>query len=258
MKDEGRTLSFPLTLDLMEKGIMEQVPLIGAFVAGLISFVSPCVLPLVPAYISFVSGLSMDQMQSAKGRAETLGRTTVHAVFFVLGFSLIFIALGASATILGQFLLPKVGILSKIAGVVIVLFGLHMAGVFRIGVLNYEKRFHITAKRVGVLGSFIVGLAFAFGWTPCIGPILAAILAYAGMQDTVSQGIALLSVYSLGLGVPFILTGMAVNAFWSVFHRIKPYFRTVEIVSGILLVVMGLLIFTDILQRLAYLFPGPE
>lgn len=237
---------------------MAQVSLICAFIAGLISFISPCVLPLIPAYISFISGLSMDQMQSTENRTKTLGKTMLNAVFFVLGFSIIFIALGASATFLGQFLLSKAGIFSKIAGAVIVLFGLHMAGVFRIRALNYEKRFHATTQRVGVLGSFVVGLAFAFGWTPCIGPILAAILAYAGTQETVNQGIALLSAYSLGLGVPFILTGMAINAFWSVFNRIKRYFRAVEIVSGALLVLVGILIFTNNLQRLAYLLPGAE
>ena len=237
---------------------MESISLFAAFFAGLVSFFSPCVLPLVPAYLSFVSGMSVDQMQREEDRRKAIGRTGLNALAFVLGFSLVFVLFGASATFLGQFLRNKMVILSKVAGVIVVLFGLHIAGVFRIRFLDYEKRFHTRTRSSGLMGAFLVGIAFSFGWSPCIGPFLAAILTYAATQETIGQGIVLLGVYALGLGIPFLLTGLAVHAFFAAFARIKRYFRIIEIASGVLLILVGLLIFTDNLQVLASYLSVPR
>ncbi len=228
---------------------MDGISLIAAFGAGIISFVSPCVLPLVPAYISFISRLSMEEMSVDNSR--TLRRIMLNSLAFILGFSIVFVALGATATFAGQLLLSKMSVLSKIAGVVIVIFGLHMAGVFKIRFLNYEKKFHASNKPVGLLGTFLVGLAFAFGWTPCVGPILAGILGLAMIEETVWEGIKLLSAYSLGLGIPFFLTGIGINRFLSVFARIKRYFKAIEIASGTLLVLVGFMIFFNYLNVLS-------
>jgi cytochrome c-type biogenesis protein len=237
---------------------MESVSLIAAFTAGIISFVSPCVLPLIPAYLSFISGISLDEMrQKEGGRAKVLKKVSLNAILFILGFSVVFIVLGATATVLGQFLLSKLAILTKIGGVILVILGLHIAGVFRLKFLDYEKRFHSSEKPLGVVGSFVVGVVFAFGWTPCIGPILAAILAYAGTKETVGQGIVLLSVYSLGLGLPFFLAGIGINTFFGLFERlmrVKKFFRIIQIVSGVLLILVGVLIFTNDLQRITSFF----
>jgi len=222
-----------------------------AFVAGLLSFVSPCVLPLVPAYLSFISGLSLEEIKGVEERRRVLIRVMVRVIAFILGFSAIFVMLGATATFLGQFLLSKLFIISKIAAVVIILFGLHMVGLFRISFLEVEKRFQAGRRPVGPLGAFLVGMAFAFGWTPCIGPILAGILVLAGTHETLGQGIFLLSVYSLGLGIPFLLTGIGINYFFGAFDWIKRHFRAIEIASGGLLIIVGLLIFTNRFQMLA-------
>ena len=229
---------------------MQNVSILAAFFAGVISFISPCVLPLVPAYISFISGLSIQELTQGE---EKIKGVLLNSALFVAGFSLIFIGLGASATLVGQFLLSKMDLLAKVAGVIVVIFGLHTAGLFKIRFLNYERRFQ-SKKRIGPLSSFVVGLAFAFGWTPCVGPILAGILAVASTQETVRQGIFLLSSYSLGLGIPFILTGVGINRFFAIFGRLKRHLRWVEIISGGLLVVVGVLIFFGGLQRLTGIF----
>ena len=232
---------------------MQNVTIITAFVAGIISFISTCVLPLVPAYISFVSGISIQQLTQEGYKGRALKGVILNSLLFVAGFSLIFIGLGASATLVGQFLLSKMDLLAKVAGVIIVIFGLHTAGLFKISFLNYERRFQ-SKKRIGPLGSFAVGLAFAFGWTPCVGPILAGILAIASTQETIGQGIFLLSGYSLGLGIPFILTGVGINRFFVILGKLKKHFRWVEIISGALLVIVGVLIFLGGLQRLTSIF----
>ncbi|MBF0371731.1 MAG: cytochrome c biogenesis protein CcdA [Magnetococcales bacterium] len=228
---------------------MEDVSLLAAFVAGLLSFVSPCVLPLVPAYISFMTGISVDKMRGEGEGAEPGNRWEasiqggIHSLFFVMGFSLVFIALGASATALGQTMLNHMAELAKVGGALIVIFGLHFMGVFKIGFLNLEARFNPQNKPRGVWGAFMIGLAFAFGWTPCVGPILAAILALAGGQESVSEGVMMLGVYSLGLGIPFLIAGIAINTFFAFFTRIRKHMHKIEIVSGSLLVVVGLMIF---------------
>lgn len=225
-----------------------------AFVAGIASFISPCVLPLVPGYLSYISGVSVDDMRSGGGnRGRVLARVTLNALLFILGFTTVFVALGATATALGQQLEGHRVTLMRIGGVIVIVFGLHMAGIFKIGFLNYEKRMGQGGKKLGLLGSFLVGFAFAFGWTPCVGPVLAAILTYASTQETVSQGIWLLVVYSLGLGVPFLIAGWGVNFFFSFFERVNRYFRAVEIASGALLVVLGILLITDNLTQIVNL-----
>jgi len=227
---------------------MDNVSLLAAFAGGILSFISPCVLPLVPGYLSFVSGLSLEQMRGT-GEAAAVGsrrrRIFTSSLAFVLGFSLVFIALGASASAIGQLVSGQLRLLGKIAGLVIIVFGLHTMGLLKISWLYRDTRVQSQNKPAGPIGAMLVGIAFAFGWTPCIGPILAGILAIAGAQETVGQGVRLLAVYSLGLGVPFLITALAVDRFFSAFARIRRYYRAVEIVSGALLVAIGVLIFTN-------------
>lgn len=230
---------------------MENVGILTAFIFGLLSFVSPCVLPIVPGYLSFISGVSFDEMQNSDNRAAVRKRIVSNSILFIAGFSIVFIALGASATVVGKFLHEQLNILSKIAGALIIIFGVHMVGIYKIPFLNYEKRFHAQSKPLGLLGAFVVGLAFAFGWTPCIGPILAAILAIASQQDSVGKGIVLLSSYSLGLGIPFFVAGLSVTIFYSVFDKLKRHLHKVEMAGGVLLVIVGILIMTNYLTVLS-------
>ena len=220
----------------------ENVTLLAAFAAGFLSFISPCVLPLIPGYISFVSGATLEDMRSGAGASRR--QVVIASLAFILGFSIVFVALGASATAIGQFIFDRQPILSKIAGALIIVFGLHTMGVFRLAFLDTEKRARTSRKPAGPLGALLVGVAFAFGWTPCIGPILAGILVVAGSQDTIGQGVLLLGVYSLGLGVPFLLTSLAIDRFFSVAAAIRRHYHAIELTSGGLLVAIGLLIFT--------------
>ena len=226
-----------------------------AFAAGLLSFLSPCVLPLVPAYLSYMSGVSIEELADAKG-TEALRRTGLKSLLFVLGFSLVFISMGALATSVGQFLAAKMSVLMNIAGIVVFIFGLHMAGIFRIRTLYKEARIHHRFKKVGFLTAFLIGLMFALGWTPCVGPVLAMILGMAGTSNTLGQGIFLLAVYSAGLAVPFLITGFATGWALKGLSKFKRYFHTVEIASGVLLMVVGVLIFTGSLQMLNQWLPG--
>ena len=234
----------------------ENVTLLAAFGAGLLSFISPCVLPLIPGYLSYISGLSLDEMRGVPvaggGSAVAVARPSgvrrqvvLSSLAFIVGFSLVFVSLGAAASAIGQFLAERQALFNRIAGAVIVIFGLHTMGVLRIEWLYQEKRVHTSRKPAGFIGAGLVGVAFAFGWTPCIGPILAGILALAGSQETVAKGVRLLAVYSLGLGVPFLATALMIDRFFSAMGRIRRYYHTMEIVSGALLVVIGLLIFTN-------------
>ena len=234
----------------------ENVTLLAAFGAGLLSFISPCVLPLIPGYLSYISGLSLDEMRGtpvvAGGTAVAVARpqairlqVVLSSLAFIAGFSLVFISLGAAASAIGQFLAERQALFNRIAGAVIVIFGLHTMGVLRIEWLYQEKRVHTSRKPAGFIGAGLVGVAFAFGWTPCIGPILAGILAIAGSQETVGQGVRLLGVYSLGLGVPFLATALMIDRFFSAMGRIRRHYHKIEIVSGALLIVIGLLIFTN-------------
>ena len=222
----------------------QNVTLLAAFAAGFLSFVSPCVLPLIPGYISFVSGISVDEMRGDTAPATSRVQVFLTSLAFVIGFSIVFVALGASATAIGKFMFAKLPLLSKIAGVILIIFGLHTMGVFRLAFLETEKRVHSQRKPAGPLGAMLVGVAFAFGWTPCIGPILGGILAIAGSKNTVTEGITLLAVYSLGLGIPFLLTSLAINQFFTAAKRIRKHYHTIEVASGVLLIAIGVLIVT--------------
>jgi cytochrome c-type biogenesis protein len=225
---------------------MSEISLLGAFVAGLLSFLSPCVLPLVPAYLSFISGVSVDALRSGETLDHTKVRKTaiIQSLWFILGFSLVFIALGASATWIGQWLLTNMAILAKFAGVIIVVFGLHYTGLIRIPFLMMEARLNTeNVSGTSGLGALMLGSAFAFGWTPCIGPILGTILAMAGMQGQIGEGMLLLVMYSVGLGIPFLLAAFATNAFLNWSQRFKRHLHAVEVVSGVLLIAVGSMIF---------------
>ncbi|OFV98715.1 MAG: cytochrome C biogenesis protein [Acidobacteria bacterium RIFCSPLOWO2_02_FULL_60_20] len=229
---------------------MGGVSIVAAFSAGLISFLSPCVLPLVPGYISMVSGASVDELK-AEDNTRVLRKVLLHSLLFIAGFSIVFISLGASATWLGQVLLSRMSLLYKVAGVIIIIFGLHLTGLLRIGFLYRDKRFHSAGKPATALGAFVIGLAFAFGWTPCIGPILAAILGLAASQQTVSAGITLLAVYSLGLAIPFLLTSLGINRFLRFYDRFRVHLRQVEVFSGVILILLGAMIYTNQFTRLS-------
>ncbi len=290
--------------------------ILTAFIAGVLSFLSPCVFPLIPSYIAYVSGVSVLSAQERRGVSL---KTVINLLLFILGFSLVFVAFGAGATFIGQFMAQNKSLLAKVAGTIIVIFGLSFTGVFNkknenflgrfstpvrilgwltliivavilyvfifsktssiiMGIiyltlvsilafilsyydiisfefLNYEAKFQYQAEKSTYMTSFILGLSFAFGWTPCIGPILAAIIAMASLQETVWQGITLLAFYSLGLGVPFFISGVLVDLLLKSLKAVRKYFRLIEIIAGVLLVLIGILIYTDLLQQLAYLMP---
>jgi len=230
-----------------------------AFGAGLISFLSPCVLPLVPGYISFISGISFAEIKEKGGNTPFLRKEKriilYSSVLFIAGFSIVFILLGATATWIGTLLLSKISILTKLAGLVVIFFGIYMMGLIRPRFLFKEARFQIKNKRFGYVGAVLVGAAFGFGWTPCIGPILGGILTYASTLEKVNQGIFLLSIYSLGLGVPFLLTAIGINQFWRFFKRVKKYLRLLEVTSGAIMVILGLMIFADKLTLIQELLP---
>jgi cytochrome c-type biogenesis protein len=229
---------------------MHNLPLpIAAFVAGVLSFLSPCVLPLVPGYVSLISGASVEDLRSPERRV--LRTVMLNSLTFVLGFSVVFIALGAAATSIGQFANEYHRLLSRIGGIVVIIFGLHLTGIWKINALYADKRLHEVKGGASALGSFAVGFAFAFGWTPCIGPILTAILIIAGAQGTLLKGIVLLAIYSLGLAVPFLLTSLGVDRFLEFYGRFRRHLHTVEVISGVLLIAVGVLIFLNNLKLLS-------
>jgi cytochrome c-type biogenesis protein len=224
----------------------------AAFLAGLISFVSPCVLPLVPPYLCYLAGVSLDQLT---GDAPTdVKRRTVFfsSLTFVFGFSTVFIALGAGASAIGQFVRSYMDILSVVGGIIIIIMGLHFLGVFRIGLLHRQARMEVRNHKVGPAGSYLMGLAFGFGWTPCIGPVLSVILGVAGTRDTVGAGALLLAVYSLGLGIPFIAAGLFAGPFMRWMKRNRGHLGKVEKAMGGLLVLTGILFVTGHITTIAF------
>ena len=231
-----------------------SVSFVTAFAGGLASFVSPCVLPIVPGYLSFISGVNVAEFKASAAPSGLVRRVAIMSCVFVLGFSTVFVALGAAATYVGYWLQQYKRELGMIGGAIVIVLGLHTAGIIRIPWLLYEKRAEMKQRPVGLLGAYVVGLAFGFGWTPCIGPILGAILLYASQQETVSEGVLLLSSYSLGLGVPFIVSGLAINRFFRASGRLKRHMRAVEVASGVLLIGVGVLLLTDRLTVLAQWF----
>src|SRR5262245_13874 len=210
---------------MTQPAVGEPVSVLMAFVAGLLSFVSPCVLPIVPGYLSFISGINMAEFKGEKPAPGLARRVGITSLFFVLGFSTIFIALGATATLVGYYLQHYKRALGMVGGAVIIVLGLHMTGILPIKWLLFEKRAEMRTRPVGLIGAYLVGLAFAFGWTPCIGPILAMILGMAAQQDTVFQGIILLAAYSAGLGIPFVVSGLAINGFFAAFARLRRHMK---------------------------------
>jgi len=230
-----------------------EVSYIGALVAGMLSFLSPCVLPLVPPYLCFIGGVSLEQISEEEELAPGVMRAVVlSAVVFVLGFSTVFVALGATASTIGQFVVDYMDVLAKIAGGVIIVLGLHFMGIFRIPILYREARFHAESKPAGLIGPYIIGLAFAFGWTPCVGPVLAAILMVAGSESSITYGMGLLATYSAGLGIPFILAAVAMKPFMAFMARFRSHLQTVERVIGALLVLTGILFMTGSMADIAF------
>ena len=231
---------------------MDNLSLWVAFIAGVFSFLSPCVLPLVPGYISFISGVSFEDLKDNMAGRKMLRRSVMMSVFFVLGFSLVFVALGATATSLGQILIKHIQVFTKIAGIVIVVLGVHLSGIVRIPFLEHQKKIDVSPGRHGILGALLVGFAFAFGWTPCIGPLLGGILAIAATENTVTRGMLLLAAYSLGLGIPFIVTAFAIGTFMRFFQKYRKFIRWGETIAGVFLIVVGILIFFDKLSAITY------
>ena len=229
---------------------MGEVSYLWAFVGGLASFLSPCVLPLVPGYVALISGASLEELKEGADQ-KVQARAFLHSILFIAGFSLVFILLGASASWAGQVLLAKRNLLTRIAGLLIILFGLNMIGVLKIGVLYRDTRVTDTAKPASMFGSFLVGLAFAFGWSPCLGPVLAGILAIAATSNRILDGVMLLSVYALGLALPFLLTTLGLSTFMRFYQRFRKHLHTMEVCSGVLLIVLGLLLATNQFARLS-------
>jgi cytochrome c-type biogenesis protein len=226
---------------------LEKISFLLAFSAGLLSFLSPCVLPLIPAYVSYLTGSAISEIKSGKEKLNLLYKS----IGFILGFTIIFILMGASISALGRVFSENQSVFRKIGGVLIIIFGLHTTGIFKIKMLYSEKRllrFGDTNKNVG---SVFIGMAFATGWTPCIGPILSSILIYAGNMDTIEKGILLLFIYSIGLGVPFLLTALAIGSFSRYFKKFSKFLPAVSVLSGLLMIIMGALIFINKLSILS-------
>lgn len=228
---------------------------LAVFGAGVLSFLSPCVLPLVPPYLTYMSGSSFDQLRADGATAGVVWQKSVFtSLFFILGFSIVFITFGATATAFGQAFRQALPIITPIAGLFIIAMGLHFLGIYRIGLLDRQLRHQGPGVASGPVGGFLLGLAFAVGWTPCIGPVLAAILSVAATQETAYEGAALLGVYSLGLGVPFLLAGIAIGPFLTFFQGFRKHLGTIEKIMGVLLVLTGLLFLTGQFTRIAYWF----
>jgi cytochrome c-type biogenesis protein len=214
----------------------------GAFLAGMLSFVSPCVLPLVPAYLGFLSGVSYAELTDGSGALRR--RVLVSSLAFVLGFATVFVALGATASAVSRILATHMDLFAKIAGALIVVLGLHYADLIRIPFLRRDARVDVPDQPAGLLGAYVMGLAFAFGWTPCVGPVLATILVVAGTGDSVGYGISLLTAYALGMGLPFLIAAAAAKPFFALSKRFRGQMRTVQLVTGGLMIATGALIFT--------------
>lgn len=227
-----------------------QISLLAAFSAGLLSFVSPCVLPLVPSYISYITGLSIEQLTDASERNKFKSAIILNALLFIGGFSTVFIAFGASASFLGQILITYQDHIRRIGGVMIIVFGLYLLGILNLNFLKMEHRYQFRNRPVGYLGSFLIGIAFAAGWTPCVGPVLGTILLYASTTDSLWSGVVLLACYSLGLGLPLFLTALGVDRFLAYFKEVRAYLWGVSTVSGVLLIVVGVMIYANSLTMI--------
>lgn len=224
---------------------MTDLSFFVAFTAGIFSFLSPCVLPLIPSYLSFVSGVSLEEMRAAEIHSHVRWRMALHSLAFILGFSLVFVSLGISASFLGSLFLGYRGFIRVVGGMIILLVGVYLMGFFRVPALERYLQFHLKDKPAGYLGSVLVGITFAVAWTPCVGPILGAILTLAGTAAQVERGIGLLATYAAGLAFPFFLSAVAVNSFFQFSHALRRYLQAVHTAGGVLLVIVGILLITD-------------
>lgn len=234
---------------------MKDVSFSLAFAAGILSFLSPCVLPLVPSYITFITGVSFEDLKEGTDRKRIQFLTITNSLAFIAGFSLIFIALGASSSMIGGFLLKYQDWIRYVGGVLVIFFGLFVSGIIKLDFLTQERKFHLSGKPAGYIGTFFVGMTFAAAWTPCIGPILGTILLYASSKGSAEYGFKLLAVYSLGLAVPFFISSLMFNSFLSYSAKIRKYMRGIMLVSGLVLIVFGLLLLTNNVRQLTSLFP---
>ena len=234
---------------------MKDVSFPFAFLAGILSFLSPCVLPLVPSYVSFITGISFKDLTVSVDRKRIRYLTITNSVAFISGFSTVFIALGVSSSAIGSFLFEYLDLIRIIGGVLIIIFGLFISGFLKLDFLMKYKKIHLGGKPAGYLGTFIVGMTFAAGWSPCIGPILGTILVYAGSKGSAIYGLKLLAVYSLGLAVPFFISALAINSFLSYSKKLVRYMRMIMIISGVLLIVFGIMLLTDQVKYLTGLLP---
>lgn len=223
----------------------QDLSLFIAFAAGLLSFLSPCVLPLVPSYVVFITGLSFEELTHEHSKQKLRRIILIHSLLFILGFSFLFTALGASASLLGQFLSEYRDAIRIIGGILIILFGLFISGIFSLSFLQQEKKIHLQHKPIGYLGTFFVGVTFAAGWTPCVGPILSSILLYASTAENMVSGIFLLLAYSLGLGLPFFICSLALNSFLATFQKARRYIGLFTKIGGVLLILVGVLLLTN-------------
>lgn len=230
----------------------DKISFVVVFLEGLASFASPCLLPLLPAYLSYLAGASLEEI----GKNKHLRRSMIlQSIGFVLGLSLVFIALGATANVIGRFMYEHATILRRASGIVIIFFGLHHAEIIKLKFLNYEIRMGLQSRSPKFINSVLLGISFSFGWTPCIGPILGSVLMFAGNTDTIWMGMGLLAVYSLGLSLPFMAAALGINVFMNHFNKINKHLRTIKRISGVLLIIMGILVYTNYLYRLSWIIP---
>jgi len=220
----------------------ENVSVIVALSAGFISFLSPCILPLIPSYLAFITGVSLEELTLEENLKQVRKKVIANSLMFILGFSLIFIALGASVTFLGQFLSQNIRWFEILGGALVILFGIHFTGIFRLKFLDREKKVHLKEKPLGYFGTLLIGIAFGAGWTPCVGPILGSILTLAATTQNVLKGVVLLAFYSIGIGLPFFISGLIIHKFFEYFKAIRKYFKIITAVGGILLIIVGILL----------------
>ncbi len=234
---------------------MNDVSYTFALFAGILSFLSPCVLPLLPSYVSFITGISFEDLTGGVDRKRITFLTITNSIAFISGFSTIFIILGVSSSVIGNLLFQYLDVIRIIGGILVIIFGLFIAGVLKLDFLMKDKKIRLSGKPAGYLGTFLVGMTFAAGWSPCIGPILGTILLYAGSKASMVYGIKLLTVYSLGLAVPFFFSAVAINSFLSYSKNLVRYMRVIMIISGLVLIVFGIMLLTDQVKVLSQLFP---